>query len=633
MIARTTLGRLFALCAFLALALGPSGTASTPLDRDLDHGLLGVPDVARVARSPASHAPDAEPAIRGDDAYDVRFVCPMLEAGDVPAPDLERGRCPEDVGDEGDVMTSPILLVDPINPNFRAFNALHGGHGIQALGDGAPSETSRDNNLHQPHSTWYTQDTRLWNDNPYYSPLAPPPSHQNVEDPPVAAPTGVQVAGRQVFGEDNAATLDAQGRAYLASLYAYRETAGQGAYQYAFGLWKSHRVNQPVDYYSGNIVYKFPTGVNVSDPFAVYVGGADRVGVFWLEQNATSPLKSYINGLWTVPGRGALWTPIPERARIGPCDALTNPIAYQSILYIGCFPGEGYTQNPRATPGQLQIHSFDARQDRWNSTWVDETTIGRGISKPNAVLFDRTSGRMGVASAGIETNGGVFIKVAYGRLGAEWDPADNYANAVVNAIVRPPGVTMVSEARINAAAFILRSGNVHMIYQERYDFGDGQSPPAASAEFFKGFLSVHSGAEHTFNQLKPLGTDDANPQSVQTTPPADRASPCQLFDARYVSQAGVYKDLHDSIVVWNGRKGEQREFVAFGDCGNIRVAEVVEDEAILFGFPAPPGTPPIPSPLAGANTAIVGAVAGTIAGAMVLRMLAFKKKVAVEAPA
>ena len=94
----------------------------------------------------------------------------------------------------------------------------------------------------------------------------------------------------------------------------------------------------------------------------------------------------------------------------------------------------------------------------------------------------------------------------------------------------------------------------------------------------------------------------------------------------------IFQDLHDDILVWTDPEGRGREFVAFGDYGFVRFAEVGEENAIPFAFPPTVGTPPIPAPTAGINPAVVGAVAGSLAMAMAARMALAKKKRTAEAP-
>lgn len=604
----------------LVLLLAPSGLA---------HGndLRSAPPVPfETIRAPPTSEPDAvadAPSKLSDDAgYEIRFKCPVVANPNSPDRNNTNFRCPADIVDPEDIMSNPVLVIDPADPTLMAFNALHGGRGL----DSSPTNRSRNNHIHQPHTTFITTDGRyeVWQDNPYYSPLAPPKDRTNPENDPMAFFYLPQLKGPRVFGEDNAAAVDAQGRLYLSSLYAFQGESNESAYQYAFGWWKAQRLNRPPEYYTGVKLWKAPAAVSIDSAYLVYVPGSDRVAALWRETNASAAQKSYINLAWTVPGKGAVWYFLKERDRIGPCSAITNPLAYQGLIYVGCFADQGYTDGEGAAAvGRLQIHAIDARRDAWTSTWVDETTLSRTPQSANAILVDRTDGRMALVTAGIAVDGRApFLKVTNGEFGTAWDDPADYS-AHLRGIGRTPGATIV-DARITAAAFVLRSGNLHFIYKERYKFDEDR--PTEAPEFYKALISVFTGAQQ-FNKLLPLGVDTEGAA-------AGGAGLCQLYDFRWKGYGkDVFDDFHDGLVIWQNKQRHQREFVAYGDCGNVRFAEVFEENFIAFSFPAPPGTPAIPASVPNINPAQVGIVAGVLAGAMVLRMLAFRRKLAVEAPA
>jgi hypothetical protein len=583
------------------------------------------------------------PSSGGNGDYQLTFRCPDIQQGGLP-PDVQNAtraagaaNCPAHILDSEDIMGSPILLIDPRDPGYAGFNALHGGRGVHQIGSEPPSNQSRDNFLHHPHTTFYSPDGAHtnWVDNPYYSPLQQPPNRQGVEDPTNFFPVA-QLTGKQVFGEDNAAVLDAQGRVYLASLYAYRNATSNGDWSYAIGLWKSNRVNQPVDYYSGIKLLKLPEGAKADSIHAVYAWDVDRVAVMWRQYQADDPSKNFINVTWTKPGQGAIWYSPKENQRIQSCSGISNPLAYRGIIYVGCFADKGY-RNPNATIGRLQIHGIDVRQDAWTSSFLEESTVDRAARQPNAILFDRYDGHMGIASAGIAANGKPFLNIAYGELGRAWDPVEKFGDRIGQLVLRPPSPAYeVVEAQVNAAVFVMRSGNVHLIYQERYKPSDEQAtaPNTNVAEFYKGLVSIHGGSDRIVNKVVHLG---ARNRDAGDSNAYDAGGPCQLYDARYQGPTlDVFRDLHDGLVIWEqDRKSHrgQQEYIAYADCGNVRFAEIREQEFVAFSIPTPPGTPPIPAPLASANPSLTGAVAGALAGSMVLRMLAFKRKLAVEAPA
>ncbi|HLE46739.1 MAG TPA: hypothetical protein VI818_00465, partial [Candidatus Thermoplasmatota archaeon] len=336
---------------------------------------------------------------------------------------------------------------------------------------------------------------------------------------------------------------------------------------------------------------------------------------------------------------GGIWSPARESARMGPCQGITNPIAFGTKLYVGCFADKGYPY-ANASVGQLHIHTIETGANRWTSAYHDQTTIlSPPGQRPNAILVDALDGRLAAVSAGLGPTGKPYLHMAKAAdfdFARAWDTPHDFTGHINRGVadqgelVRPAGVEVV-EARVNAAAFVLRSGNIHMIYMERWKAPQSENQASYVPEYYKAVVSVQYGPG-AWNKLVPLGVDASQNKERQD----DKTSPCQVFEARYQGVGkDVFNDLHDSIVSWNkpGTNREQREFIAFADCGNVRFAEVKEEEYILPGFISPPGTPPIPLATAGANPAQVGAIAGALSLAMVLRMLAFKRKIAVEAPA
>lgn len=576
------------------------------------------------------------PTYGGDSGYRMTFHCPNVANPNTN--DNAYVRCPVDIIDLADVMSNPVLVVDPKEIGYMAFNALHGGQGLQRPGNEPPTNSSRDNYVHQTHTVHYTRDGahEIWNDNPYYSPLAPPPSRGNAEQP-VTFLGATQLDGRKIFGTDNAMVLDAEGRVYLANIYAYKNDSAP-KYDYAISVWKSGRVNRPVDYYQGVKTLKLPAGVVADSIFLTYAKDTNRVLALWRETNETSPQKEYITGMWTIPGRGAFWYPIKERQRIGECEGITNPLAIRGIVYVGCFAGKNYRMNPNATVAVLQIHGINTRGDAFTQSWIDQVPDFKYTARTNALLVHRYDDSMLAVQAGLTPTGTPLMRLSTGVAGGAWDPANEVGPKIDDLMkaknLRPPGAKTI-EARGTAAVFIQRSGNAHVVYMERYKYANGPPNPGAP-EFFKAIAATHHDGQ--FMGLVPLGVDTgkdvADPNDPTRSRPTEAAGFCQVFEARTQGpDRSVFNDFHDTLLSWFNKAKEQREFIAYGDCGNVRFAEIREENFIAFVIPFPPGVPPIPLAVAGTSPAQVGTVAGALAGAMVLRMLAFKRKLAVEAPA
>lgn len=631
---------LLTLVLLLATPVVGASTAQAVEDA-LAPGLVSVSHPEADEEGPNAGLREVSAPVYGsaDGAYKMIFVCPLVVNPATNQRDNANIRCPADIIDLVDVMSNPVLVVDPKEVGFMAFNSLHGGQGLQRPGNEPPTNSSRDNFVHQTHTVHYTKDGdwEVWNDNPYYSPLAPPPSRGNAENP-ITFLSATQLDGKKIYGTDNAMVLDAEGRVYLANIYAHKNDSAP-KYDYALAFWKSGRVNRPVDYFQGLKVLKLPAGVVADSVHLTYSRESNRVLALWRETNETSPQKEYITGAWTIPGRGAFWYPIKERQRIGECSGMTNPLALRGVVFVGCYAGKNYRMNPNATLGILQVHAIETRKDLFTQSWIDQVPDFKFSKRTNSILVHRYDDSMLAVQSGLTPTGGPLLRLSTGVLGGAWDPALD-AGGKVNSIMegrkmRPPGASTI-EARATAAVFIQRSGNAHVLYMERYGYPNGPPNPGAP-EFFKAIASVHHNGE--FMGLIPLGVDMGKDVADPSDParqgrPQEAANACQVFDARTQGpDKSVFNDFHDTLVTWFNKAKEQREFIAYGDCGNIRFAEIREQDFQPFGIPFPPGTPPIPLAVSGTSPAQVGTVAGALAGAMVLRMLAFKRKLAVEAPA
>ncbi|HVL47200.1 MAG TPA: hypothetical protein VM889_01445 [Candidatus Thermoplasmatota archaeon] len=584
--------RILAVLGVLLIAAAPSSVALAPAAPDLD---LPGPLRDRVGLSGAAPATNpAGEASTGQAPYGLRFRCPSLE--DTPAG--VQG-CPLYVLDVEDIISQPILLIDPKDANLIGFNALHGGRGLHPLNE-PPTERSRHHIVHQPHTTFRTTDGgALWFDNPYHPPDA------MVKD------------RRDIFGEDNAAVLDGTGRLYIASAYSYRDSAGFGATsdpKYAVALWKAHRLNREIDYYANTkIIPSGNEGANkIDSAHAIFVPGTNVVAALWREEAAGKALdvglegkKSYVQVVYTEPETGAMWEAIPESERIGPCRTITNPLAYGHLVYLGCLPDEGYEYASNATTPTFQIHAIDT------TTWTTKHVSPTPMDTAEAILAKRgDAGLMILVGSELGPKNNPVVKITYGESGARWSSPDEVGDKIAS-----KNLERVIGVRVTAVAFAPVSGNIHMIYMERHDPGQAEQSQAAQPSYVKIFASFR--AEGSFQGSSDLGVGQVRRVEFSTT----------LTGVG----TGVFDDLHDSIVVWRDPNTQQdREFVAFGDFGYVRFGEVIEENFIPPPIIAGAPVPPVPLATAGANYAALGA--GLLSGAAVLRLLSSRKKTTTEAP-
>lgn len=562
------------------------------------------------APSPSSNPSDSSPRfLPSDDAtgnFGVRFKCPekVNALGDEEAA-VDDSVCPQYVFDlHGDQLGQPQLAVDPANPSYVAFHSLHGGKGLpDPVSPPPPTDRSRWNALHQPHTTFQSSNGGAdWIDQRYYA-------FDALTNP-----------GRTIYGEDNVMTLDDEGRAYLAALYSWRE-AGESDYHWTAVVYKMPRLNRAMSYFENVLPLHRdePESLNrISDLQLIYVPEADRVVLLWLEHrdesNTDSGPASWVQAYWTQPGQGSRWEPLPQTQTVGPCQALARPVTYQGWVYFGCLPDEGYEYAPATSLEQWHIHALDARS--WTTSYVAPTPIG--TENARLVELGRT-GHMVLIGSGIEA-GAPTLLVSRGTLGANWTDPDDYADRI-----SPSGSeegVPITGARVTAAAYKYDTGYLHLIYMERY----GQTPgvPQISDGQFRMFNKTYAvlrpltgSFEGRFDNLgfgHPPGAVDADPHY------------------RGIDES-IFDDLHDDIVVWQDPKTDrQRLFVAFDDYGSVRYAEAEEENPGIPMFPPPINAVPIPIAAPASNAALHAAAAGVISALMLLRMLAAKKKHTVKAP-
>lgn len=553
--------------AFLlaALALAPAVAA-----------LAGLPLEPGAPAWPASSPPRDDPAelsLQAAAPYGIRFVC----AGPAEATPAATATCPAYVLDREDVMGQPVLLVDPERPNVLGFSALHGGRGLGVVpGEEPPTERSRSNAVHQPHTTFRSTDGgRTWHDNPYN------------------APDSMMAPRRQVYGEDNAATLDAEGRLYLASLYSYRDGASFGdpsPVRFAVGVWKARGLESDVDYHvNSKVLAPVDDTLAIDSVHLAYVPGADLVVLLWREGGA-------IVAHTTRPADGALWTRLEAPLAEG-CDATSNAIPVDAELFVAC----------RGADRVWRVHALDLASG--TARLVDETPL----DEPHALLVPRGPwGLMVLVGSGLAAdNSTVSVRLSYGELGGRWSSPDDVGDKLTVATAAMP----VVDARVTAAAYAPTSGNLHLLYMERTDAARTASTDADRPEFRKVLASVQ--AEGAFQGLVDLQVG--------------RLSRADFSPTMTGVGGGAFSDLHDGIVVVDVG-GTSREFVAYGDYGFVRFAEVVEENFLPPIAPLSAPIPAIPAASGGLAPLLVGAPAALLSGAMVARTLMARRKVAVEAP-
>lgn len=547
------------LVALVALLAAPAAVgAAPPLPLDPEH-----------QRAPGAQSEDLPSAQAAQ--YTVGFECPDV----VPVPGLPAEACPTYVLDREDVMGSPILVADPRNPSMLAFAALHGGRGVHPPGFEPPTGRSRDDAVHQPHTTFATKNGGTsWADMPYH------------------APDSLRGPTREVYGEDVAIALDASGRLHIAALYAHRAAAGPFSdptgFENVVAVWKAHDIARPVDYYV-NVQLLSPEDPAATVDSIHLIGAPDAglVALLWREGGTSLGLH------YSRETEGASWTRV---ALDLPCAAMSNPVAQGTRILVACRAAED---------GPWSVHAIDT------ATWTSAPLGDAPITTPRALLVERFGDFVILVGSGLDAEGAPSVELSYGEGGARWSAVEQIAGD----LTRGDPVAPLLDARVTAAVYNPLTGNVHLVYMEHYDLAAGSD---GQPELYKVFAAIR--AEGTFQAAVDLGIGSVN--RVAFSPSLTGVG------------AGAYDDIHDGLVIWTDpNTGAVREFLAFGDYGFVRFAEVVEENFLSPIAPLTAQVPPVPVASAGTVPVLVGAPAAILAGAMVARTVWARRQAAAEAPA
>jgi hypothetical protein len=419
---------------------------------------------------------------------------------------------------------------------------------------------------------------------------------------PYYPPDSLQAPNREIWGEDNAATLDPAGNLVLAALYSYRDAALLGAVGpagYAIGVWKERALDQPVDYAENVAV--LPSADSGHDSIdAIHLNTAPASGTLVLTAHETgngTSAKGAVVAYLSAPGGSSSWTRATSVAQ--PCSEMSNLVSAGSgdLLLFACRTSGG---------GPLTTWTFDPRTQAFREAATTAVADGHPI-----LVALNPGFALGSASVGHDGKPHAFVSFA--------SSPDTFAAGSDLAPSLSMGPEALSDARFTAATWVPASGNLHVIWMEHLT---PQSPASAAAsgaapEFRKALAGIRYGGTYQGKVDLAVGKAAAS-SNPRLTGIGD----------------GAFSDLHDSIVIWPGARGlKPQEFVAYGDYGFVRFAEVAETN---FLPPIPPlfsAAPPIPVASGTTVPVTVGAAAGVLSAAMVARMVMARRKHAVEAPA
>lgn len=557
------------------LPAAPRTSAGAPLDQ------LFSPEATVTLQA---FAPGTGPAWQSEPTteYDLRFECPPLATRDTglpPEADQEPPTaCPAYVLDVEDILAQPDLAVDPKDNTQVAFHALHGGPGLATpLKGQPPSPWSRDNAVHQPHTTFQSRDGgSTWDDNRYY------------------APGDLSSSNAEVYGEDNAISLDDKGRVTLASLYASR-TEQDDEPHYTVYLWSSDRIKTTMDYSKSSVSRDVPAGLRADSLDLAWSAGARETVAAWRTSGPEGPRVHVEHG----GGESTQWASWPEdaAARVGACDVLSNLASVGDRVLFACAQGS-----------DTRLWAIEA----------DLNVTDLGLAPVHAMTSLRLASAEGMHDDGIVLGGATaregrsVVLVVWGVAGQDWGRPVEVGPSVTE--LGQHGGAQLLDTRMTALAVKASSGTAHFLVQEQYTGGQATD----SRVFGKMYGVVQS----TGRFLGTFALGYGDPQSRANVPATIGGTDPVAFH-----------DAHDSFAVVKGKMGEERLFVAFGDYGYVRFAEVKEVEPPVPVFPAIAAPAAIPATTAATSPALVAAAAGALSMAAVSRIVLARSKKSVEVQA
>lgn len=495
--------------------------------------------------------------------FGLDLVCPQPPLGVAASP------CPFRVVDAGDILGNPGLAVDPVVPGRIAFASLHG----QPAGDA--STLRREG---QTHTTFTTLAFGLnWEDQPY-TPPSPPAD-----------------GGRQVYGEDVHALIDASRTLHVASLYSHRGSDG-GAWNTSIVMWKFDQEARRLDYGATLAVFdNRVAGGRIETMWLVELPDAGLVALVWREsapperpiQVAGQNVTSWLSAAVTPADSASPWVPLPTTTLL-PCERSTNPVGHRTRVYMGC-------QN--ATTGETRLFALDL-------SMKDLTDLGASpIVGGDARIAVTPQGRLAMLSVDVvnrtlsdeerasenATLRTVRAQLAFSDLGEDWTDVRDVPllhNASRDVVV----------SRVNAMLYSNRTDTLHLVYFERHPDTKALIPALS-----KRLVVVDT-----------LG-------SVLLDLDLEISEKGEVFGGGGPSNPGVFADTRDSLILVSGR-----EYVAWADHGVVVFAELVEKDRRIYSPPQTMSAPiaePAPVVQSAALTTTTGVTVGFVAAAAAARLV------------
>jgi hypothetical protein len=640
-----------------APAVTPS--ASTPaapapaLTRDPSGVLPGLPweaagglSVSRSGTPWKALVVDGKPVAPGAaNQGTVRFWCPSLDGGTTITDGTNtmtiRATCPYRIADDADLLGSPQIAVHAADPNSVAFFSLHGGGSTEG-----PTPRSRDPSpdglqavTGLSHTTFTSQDHgRSWHDNPW---------------------------GTDGFGEHASGTMDRDGNLYIAALWSKR--LAEDRFNYVIKVYKEQDGRYTIATYQpsktlsnradGNtitgadIVYvpaPLPpppaanatgnatgNGTAPADPsqvgnytngesYGLRNGADDRVVAVWFERaldwrNSTTGKSSWIDAAWSDTSSRDNWTRLADDQLIGPCMAASNPVAYDGRVYVACVADAGYDGRSRARVGDVDVWSIDPRTGK---TRLEEHT---GLVGGAPRLVAREDGYMAAATVEVRDEANVEAHISFGWYGRHWRSGGGVLS-VGQELHTLMGGHRVREARITSMALTEEKNTLFLTYMERVNV-TARAPEAnpSVVNTDPGQAIEYRKLVATYSQCSGAANDAYDLQTGVARHPFNEAV---LGDT-----TGVFDDLQDGMQYWRDPStGEERVYFAYADHGVVQFGAIVGGTSggscpVLQPPPQLP-PPPIPAALSTASpySMLVGSTVGATALAMVVYLLAAKRR-------
>lgn len=315
------------------------------------------------------------------------------------------------------------------------------------------------------------------------------------------------------------------------------------------------------------------------------------------------------------------WLKDPVNGTVPGCSGISNAVSWDSKVWVACVVGPGYTER-RALPGEIDMWSYDP------ATGTAELTSFTGLRSPNPRLAVTDNGYMALFATDLKGTQQVDVTYAMGWHGKSWTTPRSMG-AQLHAML---GSREMRDAYVTAVTLLDDTKTAYIVYEE---WNKVQDNPLAG-----GVPGVPDPNDPSLPRLtdykKVIVSLDECTAPIAASEMTMGYSPELVNQQDAWTQTRIFDDQYDGLQTVRVASGEEWVFFAVNDYGVAQFGAIRGWSGAgsqVCAITPPPPIPPvavIPQGISVTTSAsiAVGAVVGTAATAMVVYLLAAKRKVA-----